>query len=289
MQNNVLQDPKFQQKFGLKGLSTRISGHQIFGYLQWPEAGERQVWTIAEWASKYLMHSVREEKEVPGGGIEYYNAGKSVILYPGQGKISLRCDTTKEYAEPRKGGEDWIHLLLEEKIERKDRVYLNEMDRLDLTLDFSIDSCENCMSRETYNPMLHAAQACWFFTVECNQDQNLDFEGRPDYLWFGIPLFDNRTEYMDGPQVFLDKGTEKVIYSVKRGEYLQEPIAIGKKYSIRLDILPHIKKAFAVAKEQNWLKGAAWSDMSIGSTNIGWEVPGTFRCQLTLENLGLYY
>ncbi len=286
---SVLADVNFSDKIGLKGISTKVCAHQVFDHLTWNGCGDKESWTIAEWASRYLMKDGRKEKPLEGGGLCFSNAGKSVCLYPGQGKISLACDTAAEYDHARASGEDWIHLLIEQRIDGKDRVYLSEMKELFLTLDFSIDYCENCMKAEEYNPMLHAAQISWFFTVEFNRGRKFDFEGRPDYLWFGLPLFDSRYSVMAPPQPFFDKGTEKVIYSLKRGDYLQEPFEIGKKYCISLDILPGIREAFRLAKEQDWLKGAGWEDMTIGSTNLGWEVPGTFRCKATFENLSLTY
>jgi len=45
----------------------------------------------------------------------------------------------------------------------------------------------------------------------------------------------------------------------------------------------------AAAQEQDWLRGARWEDMAIGSTNLGWEIPGTFRCRCTFENLSLTF
>ena len=288
MENSVLKDVKFNGKFGLKGVSSKESGHKIFDTLTWENVSEEQDWTLAEWASVHPLRADRKQVK-EGDRIDFSTESKVVSLWPGKGKLSFFADTSKEYGAPRKSGEDWIHLLLEQKIEAGDRVYLGDMKALDLALDYSVDECENLMRREEYDPNLHAAQISWFFTVENNRDTKLDFEGRPDYLWFGLPLFDNRHAVIDGPQIFLDRGTEKVIYSVKRAEYMEEPFRIGHKYCVRMDILPSIKKAFAVAKEQDWLKGARWEDMAIGSTNLGWEIPGTFRCRCTFENLSLTF
>ena len=74
---------------------------------------------------------------------------------------------------------------------------------------------------------------------------------------------------------------------MNRGDYLPEVIEIGQKYAFRKDILPEIRKAFDIAKKQGWLKGAKWGDMTIGSTNIGWEVPGTFDCEAVLDKVSI--
>lgn len=239
MENSVLKDVKFNGKFGLKGFSSKESGHKIFDTLTFENVCKEQDWTLAEWASVHPLRADRKQVK-EGDRIDFSTESKVVSLWPGKGKLSFFADTSKEYGAPRKSGEDWIHLLLEQKIEAGDRVYLGDMKALDLALDYSVDECENLMRREEYDPNLHAAQISWFFTVENNRDTKLDFEGRPDYLWFGLPLFDNRHAVIDGPQIFLDRGTEKVIYSVKRAEYMEEPFRIGHKYCVRMLSLIHI-------------------------------------------------
>ncbi len=54
-------------------------------------------------------------------------------------------------------------------------------------------------------------------------------------------------------------------------------------------MLPEIRKAFDIAKRQGWLKGAEWSDMAVGSMNLGWESPGTFDCGLEINKIGITY
>ena len=286
MKIEILKDCQFEHKIGLKGLSSALTAHQVFDYLSWPTAKEENYWTIAEWASKYLMKDVKSVKQ-DGDSYVFFNDAKHVTIYPGQGKLDLFADTRKEYAQPRGPRDPWIHLLLEQKVEMKDRVMLDTLDALYMELEFEIIKSDKYMSDKEYDPNVHASQLSWYLTIENCKDTKLDFEGRPDYLWFGLPIYDNRFTKSNGVQIFLDYGTQKLIYGKDRNDYLPENIEIGKTYRIYVDVLPEIKVAFAKAKEQGWLKGAELSDMAVGSTNIGWEIPGTFDVGFKIKKISM--
>jgi len=281
----ILQDVNFDYEMGAKGLSSALTAHQVFAKLDWPNAQKDYKWTIAEWASKYLFKDFKSVKE-EDGSYKFYNEAKHVRVYPGQGKIELFADTRKEYDKPRGGSDPWIHLLLEQAIPMENRVKLSTLKNLYMELEFVVNKVDKHMKDEDYDTNKHAAQVSWYLTVENCACTKLDFEGRPDYYWFGLPLFDNRFETMDAA-TFLDYGTQKLICSKKRGEYLEEPVQIGKTYKIKVDVLPKMKECFDKTQELGWLKGATWDDMAIGSTNIGWEIPGTFDVGFTINKISI--
>lgn len=286
MKIEILKDCSFQHKIGLKGLSSALTAHQVFDYLSWPNAQEPSYWTIAEWASKYLMKDVKSVKQ-EGEFFKFYNEAKHVTIYPNKGRIDLFADTRKEYLKARGPQDPWIHLLIEQKVEMEDRVMLDTLDALYMELEFEVAKSDKYMSDEEYNPGVHASQVSWYLTVENCHSDKLDFEGRPDYLWFGLPIYDNRFKKSNGVQMFLDYGTQKVIYGKDRDDYLPKEVEIGKTYRIYVDVLPEIKIAFAKAKEQGWLEGAELSDMAVGSTNIGWEIPGTFDVGFIIKKISI--
>lgn len=288
MNKSIIDDVKFRNRFGLKGVSSVITGQRVLGEAKWKGAKTGHVWTLSEWSSKHLFLDEMQE-EIIEDGVNFCNRAKSVKIYPGKGKISLALDAREEYDGHRKEGEPWVHLLLEQAIPMEKRVSLSKMDHLFMELSVNITKCDIYMTPEEFKPGLHSAQVSWFLTVENGKEKVFDIEGRPDYMWFGVPIFDYRYNKIEGPQVFLDHGTKKVIYGMNRGDYLPEPIEIGKEYSFRIDVLPEIRKAFDIAKRQGWLKGAEWSDMAVGSMNLGWESPGTFDCGLEINKIGITY
>lgn len=291
--NHIFKDPLLSQKIGLKGFSSALTAHQVFGYMQAPGAGEDSSWTIAEWGSRALMHEVCEVEPYGDGGYRFYNDCKQVILFPGKNEIRLAPYTSREYDVPRTGSEPWIHLLLEQKVEEEDRVRIADMKHLYVTLEFSIDFNEMKMTPEQYNPGCHASQVSWYFTLENCVDPSRDFEGRPDYLWFGLPMFDNRGDSSDDPaheSTLFDHGTQKLIYGMDKSVYIEGGrVEVGKTYRFSFDVLPTVRHAFEVGKAGGMLVNTNWEDIAIGSTNIGWEVPGTFDCQLTLRDMDVTY
>ena len=288
MEKSIIDDSKFRHRFGLKGVSSAITGQRVLGEAKWKGAKTGHVWTLSEWSSRHLFLDEMSE-EVIDGGINFCNEAKSVRIYPGKGKISLALDSRKEYDGHRKEGETWVHLLLEQAIPMEKRVPLDKIDKLFMELAVCISKCDIHMMPEEFKPGLHTAQVSWFLTVENCKGKVFDIEGRPDYMWFGVPVFDYRYNKVEGPQVFLDHGTKKVIYGMNRGDFLPEPVEIGKEYKFKIDVLPEIRRAFDIAKRQGWLKGASWTDMAVGSMNLGWEIPGTFDCDLDINKIGITY
>ena len=286
--NHIFKDPMISQKIGLKGLGSNLTGHQVFGYLNLPGFGEEQSWTLAEWSSRHLMKDGYSVEPYGEGGYRFFNEGKNVIWFPGKNEIRLEPLTSHEYERTRKGGEGWIHLLLEQKVEEADRVRLADMKHLYVTLEYSVDYCEMKMPVEEYDTNCHAAQVSWYFTLENCIDPSRDFEGRPDYLWFGLPMFDNRSDSR-GEGTFFDWGTQKLIFGMDKSTYIDGPFEVGKSYRFSFDVLPVMRHAYDVGRAGGVLVNTNWEDLAIGSTNIGWEVPGTFDCSLTLKDLDVTY
>ncbi len=281
----ILKDAKFEKGFGAMGI-TSANGYEVKKVLDISGKGEYD-WLIAQWATR---HSFADEmtKTEENGEVLFENSAKTVAVTPGKGKIRLRADAGKEYTAPRKNGEDWIHLLIEQVFYDEQRVPFSEMDELIMELKFRIAECENEMTEEEYNPSLHAAQVAWFITVENPDSNEVTPEGRPDYMWFGLSIFDNRSDGMEDNYA-LDFGTRKLIYSIGKEKTIGEKVEVGKTYTLRYDVLPEIRKAFNIAKENGFLDGAEFGRMQIGSMNLGWELPGTFAAELDIDSISIAY
>lgn len=287
MMTELLNDIKLKKRIGLKGFSSVADGHAVLDELRWKGSKTGNCWTLAEWSSNRLLKDERFEEVLIGGGIRYRNKMKNVDVFPGEGKIALEVFGSKEYSRPRSAGEQWTHLLMEQWIPLSKQVPLYKLEKLTAQLLFEVDNCDMRMNAEDYDPTVHAAHISWYFTVENSKSDIRDVEGRPDYMWFGLPLYDSRFKKIDGPQVFMDSGTKRLIYGLKRDTFCSAEVETGKKYKVDIDILPQIKRAFVIAKERGCLTDAKWEDMTIGSTNIGWEVPGIFDCKFTYEKMAL--
>ena len=281
----ILSDVKFEKGFGAMGL-TSAEGYNVEKVLDISGKGEYD-WLLAQWATR---HSFADEmtKTEENGEVRFENVAKTVAVKPGEGKIRLYADAGAEYAEPRKNGEAWIHLLIEQVFKDKQRVPFSKMDKLIMELKFKIAECKNEMTETEYNPSLHAAQVAWFITVENPESKEVTPEGRPDYMWFGLSVFDNRYDGMKDDYA-LDFGTKKLIYSIGKEKTIGEKVEVGKTYTLRYDVLPEIKKAFGIAKENGFLDGAEFDKMQIGSMNLGWELPGIFAAELDIDSISIAY
>ena len=281
----ILKDNKFEKGFGAMGL-TSAEGYKVGKILDISGKGEYD-WLLAQWATRHSFADEMQKTE-KNGEVLFENVAKTVAVTPGKGKIRLCADAGAEYAEPRKNGEDWIHLLIEQVFNGEQRVPFSEMKQLIMELKFRIAKCENEMTESEYNPSLHAAQVAWFITVENPESKEVTSEGRPDYMWFGLSVFDNRSDGMDDNYA-LDFGTKKLIYSIGKEKTIGERVEVGKTYTLRYDVLPEIKKAFDIAKENGFLECAEFDKMQIGSMNLGWELPGIFAAELDIDGISIAY
>ena len=285
----IFDDIEFNHVFGLKGLDSTITGQNVFGELKWDGAKPGHSWTITEWNSAHLLKDEVIAIKTVNSGIHFKNESKSVVLYPGKNMISLKTLCSKEYKAPRKSHTDpWIHLLLEQKVPENRSVFLADVAHMFVELEFEIPFDKNMMTEKEFNPDMHTSQVSWYFTIENAASEKLDFEGRPDYYWFGLPLYDHRFGIFKGEDIQYDRGTQKLIYKMDESSYIKDDkIQIGKTYSFKIDIIENLKKGFDLTKKEGWLKGAEWKDMKIGSTNIGWENPGTLDSEFFIKKISV--
>lgn len=285
--SEILKDVAFENGFGCMGV-TSADHYKVEKELELPAPKGERKWLIAPWATRHGFENELTVSALPDGGISFSNVAKNITVYPGEGKISLFADAGAEYERPRRPEEPWIHLLLEQVLTGEQRVPFSEMASLVMELEFCVSECTPLMREEEYNPSWHAAQASWFITVENSRSTEVTPEGRPDYMWFGLSIFDNRGGGMENAHQ-MDYGTMKLIYSVGKDQTIGEQVAVGKTYRICYDVLPEIRKAFDLAQSEGSLPGAAFDDMVIGSMNLGWELPGTFRAKFDIGRISIRY
>jgi len=242
-------------------------------------------WNLAQWGSRY---NLKDAKPVKGDdGISYSDSGKSIVFkaVDGSTQISMEMFGSKEYDSPRKFGEDWPHILLEQKFEIPQSI--NNIEILNLNLDFRLLFSEMKMKPDLFNPELHTTQFTIYLTI---QNRNLSSKGYGDFIWFGLPLYDYRYDEIEeyaAQDVGKEDASNKFIYSTASKNLFKEIPKDGNWINVSKDIIGIIRNAFIIAQQRGFLKESEYDDMYITTTNMGWETPGTFDCGIQYKNLKL--
>ena len=233
-----------------------------------------------------------DPKGISGTDGDYYtltnqSGSKYMSVNPSVGEVNLNIDSSKEYIDqstgalqPRREGEDWIHMILSQTA---GVVYLDEVDELIMELDFTLTECE------IYDNSIGAAQFQWIFSVHDKASSAMEKE----YFWFNVTLFDNRYEIFPGTQMF-DGGkadaTGKFIFAPTGQQLFGESggkVEVGTTYHIRLNLKEYMQNAFNIAKEKGALKNSSWENMAVNGFNIGWEVSNVSKVGVKISNMSL--
>lgn len=221
--------------------------------------------------------------------------GTGVVVDVESGTLQLRLNTESEYGHskvcpvnPRRSSDKWPHLLLASNFSNDCLLPLVGKDEVVMDIDFSIDEFEDKIPDGTYDPNLHAAQFQWYITV---QNRKVEDDGYGEYFWFGLSYFDSRYEFSPFFSAQDGNTTGAFIYIPDMKEILSAhgSVSVGKRMHVKTDILPILRKAFNLARERGYMQKTAWEDLHIASTNIGWEVPGTYNVSSTLYAFNIRY
>ena len=286
----LITDPKFKSGFFLQGVSSVSDQRTSYTYLNYDGkaiAATEKIWIMSQWWTpfdfKNAIYKFDNDKHI------YENESRKCVIDTYKGEIEFSFDSSIEYdklyGKVRDKSKPWSHFLIEQDF--LSSVRFDRIRNLIAKLNFSIDNVEQVKPEEQRDDA-HAAQFLWYITIkEGKEDQKETLGGR--YIWFGIPLYDNRYKKIKGSVMF-DKGfdgaTNALIYTMPSELYLKdEPIKFGKEYEINIDIFPYIKKAIKLALEEGIFTSE--SDLVINYMNIGWELPGSFKVKSKISNLHL--
>ncbi|HTN08312.1 hypothetical protein [Agriterribacter sp.] len=283
---SLFTDNHFEKGFFLKG---DVSGIPSAGESLYPFGGEGQkpVWELAEWTSKYLLH---QSNMVEKDGTKWYENKGKLVSFKREGKdthIRLDVKAAAEYDHPRKNNEPWPHLLIEQEFPVKP--LLKDMENLFLHFEGRLIDCVSKMPADTFDPGLHSAQFQVFIIVQNRNQQSPEYG---DYLWFGVPFYDYRHKQQ---QVYaardVGKGdaTGKFIYSLGNADYMKGSFHDKKWIKIEKDLKPFMLKAVTIAKERGYLVGSSVEELGVTGMNIGWEVPGIFDAGFEFKGFDLIY
>lgn len=257
-------------------------------------------WTIAQWSSQYdimekngytlsssdygLVNTITSNGKGTG---DNFVPAKKITLDSKTGEVYLECNTSVEYESPRNGSDPWVHLLLSQDFDNN-LVNVSELESLVLEADYEINYCEN-HTGSAYDTNKHAAQLVWYITI---QNRNPSSPGFGKYIWFGVPLFDNRSAGMVCDMYRAhDAGTDTLIYSLASADVFQgkKIPKVGVRTTARVDIINIVKDVYEYSQANGYLSNTKFEDLCIGGTNFGYEVPGTFDIGSTIHAINVFY
>ena len=302
----LLGDLNFSKGFSVTLFHANSSNGNLSGYLTYDgnKADGDNTWRMAQWGcTKDMVADGTFERN--GSVLTYSDGGKLLQVDSSKtGAITLGIKGSEEYTKDAEGNirertdstENWPHILIEQGVNAD----TGNCEHLYMEVNYTVTKCESLVDRELYpiNPDLNAAQFQWFITLT---DMNPESESYGNSMWFGFSMFDTRA--MDGtPNGFAsyDGGKEDstglFIYMLslqsvagqQPGSVNAPTSVVGKDVSVKVDILPYINQALKIARQNGAMKGASADQLKIGSTNIGWELPGNYDVEVDISYLNMY-
>jgi len=260
-------------------------------------------WTMAQWGTRYDIKNTASDlgghtlnKSDDGLINTITSKGKTVngIVIPAKvlslnsytGEIYMESNCSVEYETPREGYEPWVHLLLESNLTKEKS--LSQMTSCVMEADYEVNYCDN-KTGEAYNPNVHAAQLVWYITLQNLNNKSAEY-GK--YIWFGVSLFDNRDAGKETSLYYaFDAGTGTAIYNLGSSYYMKDKKipTVGERKTALIDIRPYVEEAFNIAKKDGYFETTVFTDLYLGSSNFGYEVPGTFDISSTIHSINVYY
>ncbi len=243
---------------------------------------ESPIWQLSQWYSKYdIAHAdgmLTEEH-----GFTYANEGKRITKYE-DGSLLLEIKTSEEYTNPRKDGENWPHLLIEQSFSQCPNI--GKFQALNFTMSLRLVKCENRMNPGEFDENFHTAQSPYYFILRNVNEQSDDFNKS---IWLGIPSFDYRYDRMNEQELISwDLGTSMYIYNLPQmpvwGDIQFQDM---QWHEAQVDILPLIKEAVTGMKKKDFFQHTSLDDLELVGMNFGWEVPGTFDAAIQIKGLSL--
>lgn len=279
----LIRDPHFQS--GFRVLAPEPGNRLVAGQLAGSANDAAPAWDLAQWSSRLPLAA--EAPTTPKPGMRRWaNPAKAVTAGdPGTAAadLALAVNAREEYGpRARKPGEPWVHLLVEQSF--ADPPSLASLATVRLRLEARLLRAEFHRT-EDYSPGLHAAQFQMFLTV---QNRNRESVGLGKFLWFGIPLYDDRSRFPKEHKARDTAGSAMFIFT-PGGEVFTDRSAHDRGW-IRLDkdLRPLLVEALEMAWQRGFLtESRNLGDYCLAGMNLGWEVPGIFDVEMQVRGLSL--
>ena len=302
----LLGDLNFSKGFAVTLFHANSSNGNLAGYLTYDgnKATGGNTWRMAQWGcTKDMVADGTFERN--GSLLTYSDGGKFLQVDSSKtGAITLGIKGSEEYTkdadgnirERTDGTENWPHILIEQGVNAD----TGDCKHLYMEVNYKVTQCESLVDRELYpiNPDLNAAQFQWFITLT---DMNPESESYGNSMWFGFSMFDTRAlggtpsgfaSYDGGKEdstgLFIYMLSLQSVAGQQSGSVNIPTAVVGKDVSVKVDILPYINQALKIARQNGAMKGASADQLAIGSTNIGWELPGNYDVEVDISYLNMY-
>lgn len=282
----LIGDNAFRQGFYLQPVDGGTDGRVLDFELP---GRETAVWKIAQHFSRYDLVKTSAFSVQPDGARVYENEGKRIALTGADGTDTITLDVvgSAEYLHARRPGEAWPHLLIEQDMTSD---YIDRYTSLPFTMSIKAEYLRDCTGAE-YDPVLHCYQVSLFFVV---QNRNPVSPGFGDFVWFGIPYFDSRTNIREmyiAEDCGKDDASGKLIYCLGGQEWYaahyDRPPEVGQWSTVHMDLLSSVREMVDAAHRKGYLKNTLLSDLQFSSMNLGAEVTGSFDGAISIKNLSL--
>ncbi len=279
----LVRDPHFTWGFHL--LDPTPGRRVVCGRLA-PKGSEADpVWDLAQWSSRFPL-AAGPAVESEHGVVRWSNAAKSVTLGAGganRADLSLAVNASREYAAgARKFGEPWVHLLVQQNFTNSPS--LGEIGTARLRIEARLVKSRLHRTRD-YTPELHAAQYQMFLTL---QNSNRRSPGFGRFVWFGIPLYDDRARIPPEHKQRDTAGSDMFIYTPSGELFSRRSAHDGEWIQVDCDLRPLLIEALETAWGRGFLdESRDLADYRLTGMNLGWEVPGVFDVEMGVRGLSL--
>ncbi len=278
----LIRDAHFRSGFNL--VDPKPGRRVIRGRL--PGAANSQpVWDLDQWSSRFPL-AAEPPATLSDGVRRWTNAGKTVTLAePGnpEADLSLAVNGSAEYGgRARKSGEPWVHLLVEQSFQ--DPPALADLASARLRIHARL--LRSMFSKtDDYSPGLHAAQFQLFLML---QNLNRTSPGHGKLVWFGVPLYDDRSRFPSEHKQQDTGGTSMFIYTPGGEVYSTQSAHDGHWIEVDKDLHPLLIEALETAWKRGFLRESQdLADYRVTGMNLGWEVPGLFDVEMQVRDLSL--
>ncbi len=279
----LIGDPHFQR--GLHVCRPTPGRHDRYGVLAGFESGS-PAWDLVQWSSRESL-AVQPSTD-DGSRRTWANACKAVSLGRGpragsDTELVLAVNGWEEYGErARRDGEPWVHLLVEQAF--SDPPTMSALESVRFRIAVRLIRSRLRRTPE-YSTDRHAAQFQVFLTL---QNQNRASGGFGRFLWFGIPLYDDRHRFPRAHKTQDTAGSGMFIFTPAGETFSRASAQDGDWVSVNSELLPLMREALETAWRQGYLtESRRLEDYRITGMNLGWEVPGILDVSMSVRDLSL--
>lgn len=279
---SLLRDTSFERGFTL--LSPKPGSRVELGAIMDSPRQRKPDWLVAQWSSRFPLTPEGQTRD----GASATNQARWLRMITDSASkraLELGVDSRPEYGGVLRSNasQPWPHLLVEQDITNCPT--LSQLQSIALGFEARLSEAQRFESAR-YSPGLHAAQ---FQFVLILQNRNRASKGFGDFLWFVVPVYDDRhpvpPRYV--AEDFADPSA-KLINNPGAAPFAASPVTATNWVAFKANLRPHLLEALQTAGKKGYLRDSTDpADFQITSANMGWEVPGLNRVGMLIRNLHL--